>query len=95
MSMLNLKPTHKPIREYYDELKKLGQLDLYSEGQVSPAFAAMLRHCGSKFGWTLAEKYPLKRQSHSLWLDGALLDQFKLLHGVWEAKDTKDDLDVV
>jgi predicted helicase len=26
-------------------------------------------------------------------VDGALVDNFKLPHGYWEAKDTKDDLD--
>ncbi len=25
--------------------------------------------------------------------DGALLDSFRLIHGLWEAKDTDDDLD--
>ena len=29
----------------------------------------------------------------SLRYDGVLLDEFKLIHGVWEAKDTKDKLE--
>ena len=93
MFSLNLKPAHQVVKAYYDELQNLGDLDFYTEGSVSPAFAALLRHCAKQGRLTLVEQYPLKKNSHTLRLDGALLDNFRLAHGYWEAKDTGDDLE--
>ncbi len=93
MISVNLKPTHQAVKAYYEELQTLRNLDFYAEGAVSPAFAALLRHCGKQGKLTLVEKYGLTRSGRRpLQVDGALLDPFKLPHGYWEAKDTKDDL---
>ena len=93
--MLQLKATHKVIREYFAELNKLGQLDLVHEGAVAPAFANILRAGAQPFGWTLAEQYTRKlADGRSIRIDGALLDDFHLAHGYWEAKDSDDDLDL-
>jgi predicted helicase len=93
MPALNLKPAHKAVQAYFDELKTLSHLDFYDEGAVSPAFAKLLSHCGRQFRLTLAEQYHLARAGRNLRVDGALVDNFKIPHGYWEAKDTKDDLD--
>ncbi len=90
---LRLKPTYKIIKAYYDELNNLGNLSLFTEGNVSPAFASLLRYCAKKFNWTLVEQHTMKRNTHNIRVDGALLDTFKLVRGVWEAKDTEDDLE--
>ena len=92
--MLQLKATHKEIRDYFAELNKLGQLDVGHEGAVAPAFAHVLRMAARPFGWTLAEQYTRKlADGRSIRIDGALLDDFNLAHGYWEAKDSDDDLD--
>lgn len=93
MLTLNLKPTHKAVKAYYDEISTLAHLDFYDEGAVSPAFAALLRHCGHQYNWTLVEKYGMDRGGRPIKVDGALVDAFRLPHGYWEAKDTKDDLE--
>ncbi|MCX5855161.1 MAG: N-6 DNA methylase [Deltaproteobacteria bacterium] len=93
MPLLSLKPTHKVIKSYYNAIANLTQLDLLSEGAVAPAFSALLRHCSHRVQWTLAEQFTIKRDQKSIRVDGALLDAFKLIHGVWEAKDTTDDLE--
>jgi hypothetical protein len=93
MFTLNLKPNHKAVQAYYDELHTLGQLNFYAEDAVFPAFAALLRHCAKQCGLTLVEQYSLKKSGANLRLDGALVDKFTLPHGYWEAKDTADDLD--
>ena len=93
MTMLNLKPTHKAVKDYYDALTNLTTLRASHEGAVSPAFAALLRHCARQFDWTLLEQHSVKRNGHPIRLDGALVDTFKLFHGYWEAKDSSDDLD--
>jgi len=92
MSLLKIKPHYKVVREYYDELSGLGNLSLFHEGAVSPAFASLLRHCANQFEWTLAEQFKLKKNDKYIIVDGALLDKYKLRHGVWEAKDSNDDL---
>lgn len=94
MNTLSLKPTHKAVKDYYDALAGFGKLYLFNEGAVSPAFAALLRVCARQYNWTLAEQFSLKRKDSTIRTDGALLDSFKLIHGIWEAKDTEDDLDV-
>ena len=92
--MLQLKTTHKEIRDYFAELNKLGQLDVGHEGAVAPAFAHVLRTAARPCGWTLAEQYTRKlADGRSIRIDGALLDDFNLAHGYWEAKDSEDDLD--
>lgn len=92
MNALNLKPTHSAVSAYYQELQQLRLLDQQKEGAVSPAFAALLRHCGRQFNWTLVEQYAMQRGAKTLRIDGALLDSFNLVYGYWEAKDSKDDL---
>ena len=94
MITFNIKPNHKSVKAYYDEISSLSELGVSHEGAVSPAFASLLRHCGNQFNQTLIEKYPLKpsNHDHTLFIDGALVDSFNLVHGFWEAKDTSDDL---
>ncbi|MFC2000028.1 type ISP restriction/modification enzyme [Chloroflexota bacterium] len=93
MQTLNLKANHKAVRDYYDAIQNLAALGATYEGAVSPAFAALLRHCASQFEQTLVEKFPIKHGGHTIFVDGAVLDAFKLRRGVWEAKDTHDDLE--
>jgi len=93
--MLNLKPHHKAIRAYYQQLEAMAQADAQHEGAVAPAFAALLRHCASQLpNLKLVEQYALARdQRRPLRVDGAIVDQFALRLGLWEAKDRQDDLE--
>ena len=95
MITLNIKPGHKSVRAYYKAISSLLELGVSHECAVSPAFASLLRHCANQFNQMLVEKYPLKTSNHdhTLFIDGALVDSFNLVHGFWEAKDTSDDLD--
>ena len=93
MNTLNLKPNHRAVKDYYQSLNSLATLGATHEGAVSPAFAALLRHCTRQFDWTLLEQHTVKRNGHSIRVDGALVDAFNLVHGYWEAKDSSDDLD--
>ncbi len=95
MPYLNLKPNHKAVQTYYKEIRQKKQLSFFHEGAVAPHFSKLLQYCGKQFRWTLIEQYPIPRKGrHPLKADGALLDEFKLIHGLWEAKDTQDDLAV-
>ncbi len=93
MSILNLKPTHKIIKTFYQEIANLSDLKISTEGSVAPAFATVLRHCARQCHLQFVEQYPLNREGkHPIRTDGTLLDQFELRHGIWEAKDIKDNL---
>jgi len=93
MRTINLKPEHKAIRDYYTLIEKLtGALNAKTEGAVAPLFANLLRHCAGQAGLTLIEQFSIKRPSQTIRVDGAIVDEFKLSHGIWEAKDTADDL---
>lgn len=92
--MLNLKPNHKAIRGYYQEVESLRQAGAVHEGATAPAFASLLRHCAGQFPHLrLIEQYPLPRLNRRpLRVDGVIVDSFMLRLGVWEAKDNQDDL---
>lgn len=89
----DLKPSHKQVRDYYAALRSLKDLDVSAEGAVSHAFASLIRHAASPLGLTLAEQHGIKTGGRTIHPDGVVLDDFKLTHGIWEAKDSADDLE--
>ena len=93
MTALNLKPTHKPIQDYYTSLEEFDQIDVTHEGAVSTAFLPLLQHCGRQFDWILVPQYIVHLpQNKRIIIDGAFEDAYKRPHGYWEAKDEDDDL---
>jgi predicted helicase len=92
MNRLNLKTSFKPVIEYYEALEKFKHLSVKHEGAVRSAFQTLLESCGRQFNWTLVPEYHKKKQGKRISIDGALVDQFTLAHGYWEAKDEQDDL---
>src|SRR5205807_5822638 len=67
---------------------------------VRAAFQALLEACTSSVNkgredkWKLVPEFSLKTKAGAkITPDGVVLDSFRLVHGVWEAKDTTDDLD--
>ena len=102
MTSLNIKPTHKPIEDYYDALDQFDRLGFTHETAVRSAFQSLLQHYGQKLKWTLVPEHsmtPLIRgargvKNKRIVIDGALIDSFQLSHGYWEAKDIHDDLPI-
>ena len=108
MPVLNIKPTHKPIKTYYTELEKYAQFGEQNEGTVRAAFQNLLQHyCHQSDLTLLCEKtlYPPDKEGKGGYRtppdkggyrrirpDGEVVDAFGLPHGYWEAKDTQDDL---
>lgn len=89
MSSLNLKPTHKPVKQYYEELENFKKLGVVHETAVKVAFQKLLESCCQQFKWTLVQEYAIKKRKR---VDGALVDSYNLARAYWEAKDTKDNL---
>ena len=93
MSLFALKPTHKPVLAYYAALAQFHQDGHKTEGNTRSAFADLLKKCASPYDWHLVEEYQFKgTNKQPLRADGALVDSLTLVHGLWEAKDTADDL---
>jgi hypothetical protein len=93
MQKLDLKVTHKPVRTYYEALKQFESIGISHESAVRSAFQNLLESCSQQFKWTLVPEWSIKRPKlNPIRVDGALVDEFKLAHGFWEAKDSHDDL---
>lgn len=93
MERLNLKPTHKPVQNYYEALRQFRVIGVSHEGAVRSAFQTLLEHCGRQFGWKLVPEWAIRKNGgYPIRVDGALVDEYRLTHGFWEAKDTADDL---
>ncbi|KHD10348.1 hypothetical protein PN36_34600 [Candidatus Thiomargarita nelsonii] len=74
---LNLKPTHKIIKAYYQEIAKLSDKKITTEGSVAPSFANILRHCAAQTNLNFIEQYPLNRESKQpIRTDGTRIEQF-------------------
>ena len=93
MPTLNLKPTHKPVKSYYAALDQFARLDVTHETAVRGAFQGLLEHCARQCRWTLVPEFGVSTgRGRRIVVDGALVDDFRLTHGCWEAKDIHDDL---
>ena len=91
--MLNIKTTHKPIKNYYAELKQLATLGAQHEGAVRVAFQNLLQHYATLRGLTLiCEKTRTTPNGNHIRIDGEIVTDFGLIFGHWEAKDLLDDL---
>ena len=93
VTTLNLRPTHRIIRDYYKALDQFDQVGATHEGAVRSAFQSLLQGCARQFDWTLVPEHSMRvRRDRRIVVDGALMDNFRLTHGYWEAKDEDDDL---
>ena len=93
MPQLNLKPSHKAIRDYYATLQQYAQHAVTHEGAVSSPFDTLLQACARQINATLVPQYPMHTsKGNRIVIDGAVLDEYGLPLAYWEAKDTDDDL---
>ncbi len=100
MRALPLKANYKRVGAYHQSLTEFAALGVAHETAVRAAFQALLEDCtalvnkGRPDRWKLVPEYSLKTKTGArITPDGALLDSFGLVHGLWEAKDSTDDLD--
>ena len=84
----------KAIAAYYATLEEFNQQYALHEGAVSIAFHTLLADTGRMHHWTVIGQLSEKAAGKSIRPDGTLKDPMGLVRGHWEAKDTKDDLDV-
>jgi hypothetical protein len=66
MPSLELKPTHKPIVNYYAALRQFDDLGVSHEGAVKSAFHGLLDHCARQHDWTLViDQYQVSTDKRS------------------------------
>ena len=93
MPKLNLKPTHKPIRDYYATLQQYDRHNATHEGAVSNPFAFLLDTCAKQLNAALIPQYGMHTpKGNRIVVDGVVLDAYGLPFAYWEAKDIDDDL---
>ena len=93
MPHLNIKPIHKPIKQYYAELQEYDSIGAEHEGAVRTAFQNLLQHyCRQADLILVCEKTHYTPEKRRITPDGEVVDTFGLPYGYWEAKDTQDDL---
>lgn len=80
-------------RRDLDDQRRIAGAD--NEGAVSQVFASLLKASGAEYKLIFSQQYSFKsKDGHStLRADGVVVDRIRLVHGWWEAKDSKDDLD--
>ena len=93
MEKINIKPTHKPIRDYYDALKQYDRHNITHEGAVSNSFAFLLATYAKRIGGTLEPQHTMHGpKGNRIVIDGAIINEYRLPIAYWEAKDMDDDL---
>ncbi|HRF99005.1 MAG TPA: hypothetical protein PLZ51_27530, partial [Aggregatilineales bacterium] len=92
MPALKLKPTSKPITAYYADIAQKRQAGFWTEGNVSAIFGTLLDYCAKSLGYSLNQQHTAKVGKRTIRFDGAVLNEFQLTYGVWEAKDSADSL---
>ena len=93
MPKLNLKPSHKAIRDYYGTLQQYEQHTVRHEGAVSSPFETLLHTCAKQVNTTLVPQYAMHAAAgNRIVVDGVILDAYGLPFAYWEAKDMDDDL---
>jgi hypothetical protein len=91
--MLNLKPNHKQVKDYYNALDIYAKHGIAHETAIKNAFQSLLVYCCKQMQLDFIEEYPyIRLQKHKARIDGAFLDKFTVPQGYWEAKDSQDDL---
>ena len=93
MPQLNLKPSHKAVRDYYATLRQYDKHSVTHEGAVSSPFETLLTVCAKQVDATLIPQFAMRGPSgNRIVLDGVILDAYGLPFAYWEAKDMDDNL---
>ena len=82
------------IRTYHESLAAVERAGARNEGATRAAFQTLLEAWAKPAALTvLAEQTLDGTRNRPIRVDGQLLNELRLTHGIWEAKDTGDDLE--
>lgn len=84
----------RSIAAYYARLQEVHVQGTTNEGATRDAFQTLLTELARGYGLTLVAEQTVRLPNRrTIRFDGEVRDQLTLRRGVWEAKDTADDLD--
>lgn len=63
MSNFKLKPTHAPVKAYYETLEKCARGKFDNEGNIRRASEALLEKCAATFDWMVVPQFPIPAQA--------------------------------
>ncbi len=93
MATLNLKPSHKAIRDYYTTLQQYEQQGIRHEGAVSSPFDTLLHACAKQINATFVPQHAMHTASgNRIVIDGVIRHEHGFPFAYWEAKDIDDNL---
>ena len=93
MPTLNLKPSHKAIRDYYATLHQYEQQGITHEGAVSSPFDTLLHTCAKQINATFVPQHAMQIASgNRIVIDGVVRHEHGFPFAYWEAKDIDDNL---
>ncbi len=92
MQELNLKITHKPVKEYFAKLQEFSEQQITHEGAVSAPFGSLLDHCAKQINATFSQQYPMTSTAGNRIVIDGVVTKLGLRFAYWEAKDIHDDL---
>ncbi|MCY4019400.1 MAG: N-6 DNA methylase [Chloroflexi bacterium] len=92
MAPITIQPNDRQLRKYYDTLSELR--DVPHEGGTRRAFSALLSAMAKRRKLKLVEEHSIQatNSTRTVRPDGALIDEFMRPFGLWEAKDSADNL---
>src|ERR1035437_9368386 len=92
MPLLEIKPSHKPIKQYYAALEEFDKQGVKKETSVRAAFQEVLTTYARKMKWSFTAEYGVMLTNKNKGsVDGVVMDEFTVPMGYWEAKDSDDD----
>ena len=70
MKSTTVKPTHKPVKQYYQALEEFAAQGVTHEMAVRSAFQHLLEDTGRRFGWTLIAELSFEGRKGTVRPDG-------------------------
>ncbi|MGA7732934.1 MAG: type ISP restriction/modification enzyme [Chloroflexia bacterium] len=84
----------KPLATYYNTLATFQHQGAHNEGATRTAFQRLLDDMGRPHGLVVLGEQSIEgTRKRRIQVDGLIRDPYRFTRGIWEAKDTADDLD--
>ena len=94
MSAAHLRPGHKILRNYYETRRLYSAHNVQHESALRHAFLTLLDQTARLRRWAVIQEYRLKVSGRVVIPDAVVEDDYHLHRGFYEAKDSRDDLDL-
>ena len=84
---------NKYTERYYREISEFTEIGAITESTVETSFKNLLKDVGEHFEQKLIKESIKGTKERNIIPDGLLVDSFRMIRGIWEAKDESDNLE--